>query len=66
LPFFPVFFVKKGVPGRGLDVDRGVDIWTGTRAAGVPLTVTCTVVPEILGFGVGELGVKLGVGAGEL
>jgi hypothetical protein len=66
LPFGPVFLVKNGVPGRGLAVDRGVDISTGTRGAGVPLTVTCTVVPVIFGSGVGELGVKVGVGEGLL
>jgi hypothetical protein len=29
-----------GVPGRGLDVDRGVDSSTGIWAAGVPRIVT--------------------------
>jgi hypothetical protein len=47
-----VFFVENGWPGRGLDVDFGVDASTGMFGAGVPRTVTKIVALVILGFGV--------------
>jgi hypothetical protein len=53
-PFFCVRFVTKGVPGRGLEDDLGVDSCTGIFAAGVPRTVTDTVAAVIDGFGVNE------------
>lgn len=65
-PFLPVFFVKNGLPGRGLDVDRGVEISTGIRGTGVPLAVTSIVALVIFGFGVGELGLIVGGDEGVL
>jgi hypothetical protein len=53
IPFTPVFCVRNGVPGRGLDVDAGVDISTGIYAAGEPWAfVTATVAAVIVGSGV--------------
>jgi hypothetical protein len=61
-PFLPVFFVKKGAPGRGLAGFLGVDISTGIRGAGVPASVTSTVAFFIEGLGLGESGEPEGVG----
>lgn len=54
MPFLPVSFVSNGVPGRGLEVDRGVDISTGILGAGVPRIVTSIVACLIDGLGEGE------------
>ena len=51
----PVFCVRNGVPGRGLDVDAGVDISTGIYGAGEPCAfVTAMVATVIVGSGVKE------------
>jgi hypothetical protein len=55
MPFFPVSFVSKGVPGRGLDDDLGVDASTGILGAGVPRIVTSIVAVLIEGLGEGEI-----------
>jgi hypothetical protein len=66
LPFLLVKSVSKGFPGRGLDVDLGVDSWTGTFDLGSPLIVTkmCAVLMD--GLGAGEPGENEGVGVVEL
>ena len=61
----PVFFVSKGLPGRGLTFDRGVDSSTGTLGTGVPSLVTRIVAFVIDGFGLGEAGEEDGVGVTE-
>lgn len=54
IPFLFVFLVSNGVPGIGLEVDRGVDISTGTSGLGVPRIVTSMVASLIDGSGEGE------------
>ncbi|MGA7201254.1 MAG: hypothetical protein WBX26_05445 [Candidatus Cybelea sp.] len=66
LPFLFVKSVSKGVPGRGLDVDFGVDSSTGILGLGEPLIVTKTCATVTDGLGEGEEGVKEGVGVVEL
>ncbi len=66
LPFLLVKSVSKGVPGRGLDVDFGVDSWTGIFGLGEPLIVTKTCAAVADGLGEGEAGVNEGVGVVEL
>ena len=53
-PSLPVFCVTKGVPGRGLAGDRGVDSATGMCGAGDCWIVTETVASEIFGLGLRE------------
>ena len=60
-PFFLVVCVANGVPGRGLELERGVEISTAMFGAGELRSVTRTVADLILGSGVLE---PLGVGAG--
>ncbi len=62
MPFFFVSFVSNGIPGRGLEVDRGVEISTGISGAGVPRTVTSIVAVLMFGSGVEEL---VGLGDAE-
>lgn len=66
MPFLLVFCVSNGVPGRGLEVDVGVDSSTGIFGAGVPLIVTKTSALVIEGLGDGETGEEDGVGVVEL
>ena len=62
-PFFFVRSVMMVVPGRGLDVDRGVDSCTGMFGAGVPRNVTSMVAAVMFGFG---LKVTEGPGVGAV
>ena len=48
--------MSNGVPGRGLEVERGVDSSTGIFGAGVPAIVTKTFALVIDGLGLGESG----------
>jgi hypothetical protein len=54
MPFTPVFWVRNGAPGRGSEVDSGVDIDTGAFGNGVCFHVTATVVELIVGSGVND------------
>jgi hypothetical protein len=66
LPLRPVERVSKGCPGRGLDVDFGVDSCTGIFDLGAPLIVTKTCAVLMDGLGAGEPGENEGVGVVEL
>jgi hypothetical protein len=62
VPVLSVDCVLKGVPGRGLALDFGVEISTATLGTGVPRIVTLTLAVVSLGFGVM---LPTGVGVGE-
>ena len=52
MPFLPVFCVANGVPGRGLALERGVEICTGIWAVGDARIVTSIDADRSFGFGV--------------
>jgi len=52
MPFLPVFCVANGVPGRGLELERGVEICTGICGAGDWRIVTSIAADRSFGFGV--------------
>ena len=64
MPCLPVFCVANGVPGRGLELERGVEICTGMCGAGDCRMVTSIVADRSFGLGVSVLtgvGVVVGV-----